>query len=216
MKTQLKIDFVSDVMCPWCAIGLHSLLKALEDFDGTLDLKLRFLPFELAPDMAEEGEPTRQHLMRKYGISYDQVVENQTRMTAMAADLGFTFNFHDDSRKWNTFLTHRVLYAMGEQSLEDQLALKKALLKAYFTDNLNPSDPALILKLSADLGIETQGVKQTLETDLYASQVREIEHQWQKMGISSVPTLIINDQYMLSGCQPVEQYKAAIAQITKT
>lgn len=214
MKPQLKIDFISDVMCPWCALGLQSFVSALEAFDNAIDLRLSFQPFELAPDMPKEGELTRQHLMRKYGLDYNQVVANQARITEMGEALGFTFKFNDQSRKWNTFDTHRVLYGVGLNSPSQQLALKQALLKAYFSENLNPADHDLIIQLSASVGVDKTTVEKILQSDLYSKEVRDIQERWRRMGVSSVPTLIINDQYQISGCQPVEQYQAAISQIT--
>jgi len=148
MTRSLTIDFVSDVMCPWCVIGLHSLLQALEKLDGEVSATIRFRPFELAPDMPAEGEEVIPHLMAKYGISAEQVRQNQARVTELGKAVGFRFNFQTDSRKWNTFDPHRLLHWAGEQSADYQLALKQALFDAYFTQNLNPSDRSLLCELA--------------------------------------------------------------------
>lgn len=210
MSRVLKIDFISDVMCPWCAVGLHSLLQALEQLGDEVEAQIRFRPFELAPDMASDGEYIIPHLCAKYGISEAQVKQNQAQIAARGAELGFRFDFRDDSRKWNTFNAHRLLHWAGEQGAEQQLALKKGLLAAYFSDNRNPSDPQVLCEVAAEAGLDADTVRDVLDSGRYAEEVRQEEALWQQRGVSSVPTVVFNERYALTGGQPVEAFVEAI------
>lgn len=206
MNQSLTIDFVSDVMCPWCAVGLHSLLQALEQLEGEVSATLRFHPFELAPEMPAEGEKTVPHLMAKYGISEEQVLQNQAHITERGEELGFRFDFRADSRKWNTFDTHRLLHWAGEQGAEYQLALKQALFEAYFSHNLNPADRTLLCDLAGRVGLDPEDAARVYDSGRYAEEVRAEEQLWQQRGISSVPAVVFNERYLVSGGQPVETF----------
>lgn len=206
MNQPLTIDFVSDVMCPWCAVGLHSLLQALEQLEGEVSATLRFHPFELAPEMPAEGEKTVPHLMAKYGISEEQVLQNQAHITERGEELGFRFDFRADSRKWNTFDTHRLLHWAGEQGAEYQLALKQALFEAYFSHNLNPADRTLLCDLAGRVGLDPEDAARVYDSGRYAEEVRAEEQLWQQRGISSVPAVVFNERYLVSGGQPVETF----------
>ncbi len=215
MTQPLKIDFVSDVMCPWCAIGLHSLLQALERLGDEVDATIHFRPFELTPEMAAEGERVIPYLSAKYGISAEQVAQNQAQITARGAELGFRFDFRSDSRKWNTFNTHRLLHWAGEQSADAQLALKRALFAAYFTDNRNPSDPDLMCELAQQVGLNAGEAAEVLASGRYAAEVRAEEQLWQQRGVSSVPCIVFNERYAVSGGQPVETFMQAIREVVQ-
>lgn len=206
MPQSLTIDFVSDVMCPWCAVGLHSLLQALEQQDGEISATIRFHPFELAPEMPAEGEKTVPHLMAKYGISEEQVRQSQAQITERGRELGFRFDFQAESRKWNTFDTHRLLHWAGEQGADEQLALKRALFDAYFTHNLNPSDKTLLCELAAQVGLDPEAAAEVYDSGRFADEVRAEEQLWQQRGISSVPAVVFNERYLVSGGQPVETF----------
>jgi len=212
MTQALNIDFVSDVACPWCAVGLNSLLQALEQLHEDVEAKIRFRAFELAPDMPAEGERVLPHLCRKYGLSEDQVRQNQAHITERGEALGFVFDFRDDSMKWNTFAAHQLLYWAGEQGAEQQLALKQALLTACFSHNRNPSDPSVLYELAGDAGLDPREARAVLADQRYARAVREQEHQWQQMGVTSVPTVVFNDRFVVAGGQPVEVFADAIRQ----
>ena len=214
MMTQpLKIDFVSDVMCPWCAIGLNSLLQALQRLEAEVDATIHFRPFELTPEMAAEGERVIPYLSAKYGISAEQVAQNQAMITARGAELGFRFDFRPDSRKWNTFNTHRLLHWAGEMGAAQQLALKQALFVAYFSDNRNPSDPALMCELAQQVGLDPVAAAEVLSSGRYADEVRAEERLWQQRGVSSVPCIVFNERYAVSGGQPVEAFVQAIREV---
>lgn len=211
MKKSIKIDFVSDVSCPWCAIGLQSLQTALHKLEGELDASLTFQPFELNPQMGPEGEDITEHLAHKYGSTSEQATAAQENIRARGEALGFVFNMGKRSRIYNTFNAHRLLHwAEGEGK---QAALKKALLKAYFTDGENPSDPALLVYVATSVGLDATRAQAILDSDAFAEDVRTQEQFYQQHGIHSVPAIILNDQHLISGGQPPEVFEQALRQI---
>ncbi|BCL77043.1 DSBA oxidoreductase [Jeongeupia sp. HS-3] len=212
MKTTLKIDFVSDVSCPWCAIGLASLLQAAEQVADAVTLDLHFQPFELNPQLGPEGQDVAEHLMDKYGMDAEQLAQNQEAIRARGAELGFTFNMAG-RRAYNTFDAHRLLYWAGELGENRQLALKQALLAANFTHGQNVSDVETLVTLAQTVGLDSDEARAVLGSDRYAGEVREQQAFYQQQGISSVPAVIINEQYLISGGQPPETFAKALRQI---
>jgi len=211
MKKTIKIDFVSDVSCPWCAIGLQSLQTALHRLDAELEPSLTFQPFELNPQMVAEGEDITEHLHKKYGSTPEQAAAARENIRARGEALGFTFNMDKRGRIYNTFNAHRLLHwAQGEGK---QAALKKALLTAYFTDGENPSDPALLVRVAASVGLDASRAQAILDSDEFAEEVRAQESFYQQAGIHSVPAIILNDQHLISGGQPSEVFEQALRQI---
>ena len=211
MKKTIKIDFVSDVSCPWCAIGLQSLQTALHRLDAELEPSLTFQPFELNPQMVAEGEDITEHLHKKYGSTPEQAAAARENIRARGEALGFTFNIDKRGRIYNTFNAHRLLHwAQGEGK---QAALKKALLTAYFTDGENPSDPALLVRVAASVGLDASRAQAILDSDEFAEVVRAQESFYQQAGIHSVPAIILNDQHLISGGQPPEVFEQALRQI---
>ena len=210
-KKQIKIDFVSDVSCPWCAIGLQSLQTALERLDGVLDASLTFQPFELNPQMVAEGEDITAHLARKYGSTPAQAAAAQENIRARGAALGFVFNMDKRSRIYNTFDAHRLLHWAGLEGR--QVALKKALLSAYFTEGENPSDKNLLVRVAASVGLDPARASEILDGEDYAAEVRAHERYFQEAGIHSVPAIVLNDTHLVSGGQPPEVFEQALRQI---
>jgi len=211
MKKPIKIDFVSDVSCPWCAVGLQSLELALQRLDGELDAKLTFQPFELNPQMVPEGEDTTEHLRKKYGHTPEQAEAARETLRARGEALGFTFNLDKRTRIYNTFNAHRLLHwAHGEGK---QRELNKALLTAYFTNGENPSDAALLVRVAASVGLDAARAQAILDSDEFADEVRTQERFYQQHGINSVPAIILNDQHLISGGQPPEVFEQALRQI---
>ena len=211
MKKQIKIDFVSDVSCPWCAIGLQSLQTALQRLDRELAPSLTFQPFELNPQMVAEGEEITEHLNKKYGSTPEQAAAARENIRARGEALGFTFNMDKRGRIYNTFNAHRLLHwaeAEGKQT-----ALKKALLTAYFTDGENPSDTALLVRVASSVGLDAERAQAILDSDEFAEEVRAQERFYQQAGINSVPAIILNDQHLISGGQPPEVFEQALRQI---
>jgi predicted DsbA family dithiol-disulfide isomerase len=208
----MKIDFVSDVSCPWCAIGLKSLEQALTRLPD-LKVQLHFQPFELNPGMAAEGEDITEHLTRKYGLPAAQLETNRAAIRQRGAAVGFDFVRGARSRIYNTFDAHRLLHWAGLQGGTFQRDLKLALFGAYFTDGRDPSDHALLLDRAESVGLDANAARAVLEGDQYAEAVREAESFYQAHGIHSVPAVIIDDRHLISGGQPPEVFEKALRQI---
>jgi len=211
MMKPLKIDFVSDVSCPWCAVGLASLQTALARVAPEVQVEITFQPFELNPQMVAEGEDTTEHLRNKYGSTPEQAASIRETIRARGAELGFIFNLDKRSRIYNTFDAHRLLHWAHLEGC--QLALKKALLKAYFTDGEDPSNHAVLVRLAGEVGLDTERAKAILAGDMFAAEVREQEQFYQQQGIHSVPAVVINDRHLISGGQPPEVFEQALRQL---
>ena len=211
MKPRLRIDFVSDVSCPWCAIGLKSLEQALARVDDQLEAALHFQPFELNPQMTTEGEDIVEHIMRKYGSSAEDVARNREAIRTRGAAVGFTFNMDQRGRIYNTFDAHRLLHWAALEGR--QQPLKEALLRAYFSEGRNPSDRAVLIELAQASGLDPLRAQAILESDEYAAETRAQEQFYLDRGIHSVPAIIVNQKHLISGGQPVEVFERALLQI---
>ncbi len=210
----IRIDFVSDIACPWCAVGLASLEQALERVSGELTVELHFQPFELNPDMGPEGEDIVEHLSRKYQITPEQVDQNQQHLRERGASVGVEFNMAGRKRIYNTFDAHRLLHWAAQQMDADaQHRLKRALLSAYFTEGLDPSDHGVLLQAVNSAGMNANEAAEILKSDAYAEAVREREQFYLSQGIHSVPSVIINERYLVQGGQPVEAFESALRQV---
>jgi predicted DsbA family dithiol-disulfide isomerase len=210
MATALKIDFVSDVSCPWCVIGLRALEQALERI-GDGGAAIHFQPFELNPQMPAEGQDIAEHLAQKYGSTREQLLRNQENIRARGAELGFTFDMSKRSRVYNTFDAHRLLHWAEVEGRQREL--KRALFAAYFTEGRNPSDHEVLIDVAAQAGLDSQRARAILASDEYADQVRERERFYTGHGIHAVPSVIINDQYLIQGGQPVEVFEQVLRKI---
>lgn len=211
MATHLKIDFVSDVSCPWCVVGLKSLEQALLRVGDSITTELHFQPFELNPQMAPEGEDTTEHLARKYGSTPAQAAANKENIRSRGAELGFTFTMGSRNRIYNTFDAHRLLHWAGLEG--HQYALKQALFDAYFTLGQNPSDHELLVQVAGQVGLDPVRAQTILESGEFADAVREREQFYTGQGIRSVPAIVINDRHLISGGQPPEVFEQALRQI---
>jgi predicted DsbA family dithiol-disulfide isomerase len=213
MASTLKIDFVSDVACPWCAVGLASLERALAQLDGEVRAQLHFQPFELNPQMGPEGEDIVEHLRGKYGSTAEQQAANWEALRQRAAAVGFEFRKEGRGRVWNTFDAHRLLHWAGLQADDAQLRLKKALLGAYFTEGRNLSDHAVLLDAVERAGLDRADALDVLAGDRFAREVREQEAFYTQHGIHAVPSVIVNDRHLIQGGQPPEVFAQALRQI---
>ena len=211
--TRLRIDFVSDVVCPWCAVGLMSLEQALQRTAGEVEAEIHFQPFELNPQMPAAGEDAAGHLQRKYGMPPEQAAANQQAIVDRGAELGFTFDMQRRARIYNTFDAHRLLHWAGEQGRDEELALKQALLRAYFTDDLDVSSHDGLAAAAVAAGLDGDQARQVLASDRHAAEVRARERLYQERGISAVPSVIINDRHLIQGGQPVELFEQALRQV---
>ncbi|MFT4996732.1 MAG: putative DsbA family dithiol-disulfide isomerase [Chitinophagales bacterium] len=209
MKT-LDIKIASDISCPWCIIGYKALQQALENLKDSVSADISWLPFELNPDMAPEGQDIGEHIQEKYGATPEQSAGNRERIKQMGADLGFTFN--RGARIYNTFDAHRLLHWAKTQS--KQTELKLALFDMYFTGGGNPSDKDQIIATAVKVGLDQEQARAVLESDQYGNDVRALEQQNHQNGINAVPAFIINGKYMINGGQPVESFEKALIKIS--
>lgn len=214
----MKIDFVSDVSCPWCAIGLTSLETALAELEGEIAVELHFQPFELNPNMGPEGQDIDEHLTQKYGTTPADNAKNREIIRSRGEQVGFTFTMGARTRIYNTFDAHRLLHWAGLQPERDeaptlQHALKRALLEAYFTEGRDPSDHAVLVQAAEAVGLDPEAAREVLATGDYADEVREAEQYWQSQGIRAVPSVVVNHRHLLQGGQPPEVYLQALRQI---
>jgi predicted DsbA family dithiol-disulfide isomerase len=209
--TPLRIEFVSDVACPWCAVGLWSLDRALEKLGDDVPVELHFEPFELNPSMPPEGEDAVEHLSRKYGAPPEQLAKNRAAIRERGAEVGFAFG--ERPRVWNTFDAHRLLHWAGLEPGEGQSKLKHALLEAYHSRAENPSDRNVLLQSVEKAGLDVERARAILDSDEYAAEVRARERHWQELGIHSVPAAIVAGRHLISGGQPPEVFEQALRRI---
>jgi predicted DsbA family dithiol-disulfide isomerase len=211
VSKQIRIDFVSDVACPWCAIGLNSLEQALGRVADVAQAELHMQPFELNPQMGAEGQDIVEHITQKYGSSLEQQLQSREMIRQRGEDVGFQFDMSKRKRIHNTFDAHRLLYWAEEQGR--QRDLKMALFKSYFTDGDDPSSHEVLARVAGEVGLDPEEAARILASDTYAAEVREREQQFLRAGINSVPAIIINERYLISGGQPPEVFEQALRQI---
>jgi len=207
----VRIDFVSDVVCPWCAVGLASLERALETLKDDVQVEIHFQPFELNPQMVPEGEDIAEHLGRKYGLNATQLAQNQEALRQRGAAVGFTFANQDKRRIYNTFDAHRLLHWAESQGRQHEL--KRALLVAYFTDGQDVSDHDVLARVAGSVGLDETEARAVLADGRYAEEVRGDEQFFLRAGIHSVPAIVINRQHLISGGQPPEVFEQALRQL---
>jgi len=206
----MRIDFISDVACPWCAIGLASLEQALAALGPeAAQIELHFQPFELNPDMPPEGADAAAYLKAKYGMGDAQLAANRENIRARGAALGFAFG--ERAHVWNTFDAHRLLHWAGLQGPAAQLAMKRTLLKAYHGEGRNPAAREVLLEAAAAAGLDTTEAAAVIDDrDAFADAVREAEAEWQAAGIRSVPSVVLDRRFLVQGGQPPEVFEDAL------
>jgi len=214
MTRTLKIDFVSDIVCPWCVVGLGGLDQALETLKGEgVEADITFQPFELNPQMAPEGENIVEHIGAKYGSTPEQSAQNRAMIRERAAEVGFDMRMTDDSRIWNTFDAHRLLHWAGETAAEKQEPLKRALFTAHFTENRNLTDAGVLTQAAETAGLDRAEAAEVLASGQYVQAVREAENLWRQRGINSVPAVVVEGKYLISGGQPAAVFEDALRKI---
>ena len=211
MRAAVKIDFVSDVSCPWCAIGLASLEQALARLADELETEIHFQPFELNPQMPPEGQDIGEHLQQKYGATPEQSERTRAMIRARGEEVGFHFALDKRSRIYNTFDAHRLLHWADAEGR--QLALKHALFKAYFTDGENPGAHAVLVRLAGEVGLDAARAQAILASDEYAADVRKQQRYYLEQGINAVPAVIINGRHLIQGGHPAQVFEQALRQI---
>ena len=201
---KLRVDLVSDVVCPWCIIGWRQFQKALAPRGDQIELELHWHAFELNPQMPAEGQNLREHLAGKYGTTPEQSQKARQRLTEIGESLGFRFNYNDEMKMVNTFKAHQLLHWAGEEGCQTEL--KEALFKAFFTDGLDVSDVEVLADVCASVGLDRDAALAVLADARYGQLVREEERRWVEEGIQAVPTFVINQQYMVQGAQEAEAF----------
>ncbi|MHB1334245.1 MAG: DsbA family oxidoreductase [Sulfuriferula sp.] len=209
---KLRIDIVSDVVCPWCIIGYRQLAKALEA--AGMAHEIHWHPFELNPGMPPEGQNLREHIVEKYGSTKEESEESRVRMTGIGADLGFEFRFADDMRMHNTFNVHQLLHWADQHGRQHDL--EQALFAAHFTHRRNLSDTTVLADVAAEIGLERIEALAVLEDQRFAREVRNAENAWVNQGIRGVPTMIFNQRDLVTGAQGVENYTRILEQLAQT
>ena len=211
MSIRLKIDFVSDVSCPWCVIGLKSLEQALANIHEAVEADIHFQPFELNPQMPAEGQLLDEHLLEKYGATPEHFAATRQSIRDRGEALDFVFRMERRDRIYNTFDCHRLLHWAGEQGR--QLELKMVLFRLYFTEGQNPGATEVLLGAVADVGLDVVRATAILASDEYAEAVRERQRYYASCGINAVPAVVINDRYLIQGGQPVDAFELALREI---
>ena len=213
MTTTLKIDFVSDISCPWCAIGLSALEQALGTLQGQVDAELHFQPFELNPQMPAGGQDITEHLTQKYGSTPEQQAQIRQTIAQRGADVGFAFNPNGRGRIYNTFDAHRLLHWASLESADKHVALKKRLLVACHREGQDMASHEVLVGVAQAVGLDAQRARAILASDEFAAAVRQREAFYTSQGIQSVPAVIINDRHLISGGQPAAVFEQALRQI---
>lgn len=209
MAQPLKITFVSDIACPWCAIGLATIDRALAKLGDNVKAEIAIEPFELNPDMGPDGANVVEYLSKKYGRTPEQIAQVQARIRERGAQEGFAFGQRE--HVWNTFDAHRVLHYATQTG--KAVELKRALLKAYHGEGRNPASSEVLVELAGDVGLDVDRVKAILASDEFAADVRGRERFWQQAGVGGVPFVVLNDKYAIEGAQAMEAFEQAFRQV---
>ncbi|MGF1684598.1 DsbA family oxidoreductase [Photobacterium minamisatsumaniensis] len=211
MTEKIKLDIISDVVCPWCAVGYKHLEAAISELGLQDRIEIEWQPFELNPDMPSKGENLREHIMKKYGSSAKESAQSRARITQAGAEHGFTFDFFDDMKMVNTLDAHVLLEYAKESG--NQTELKLRLFSAYFSEHKDISERDTLLQELQTVGLDINEAVRRLEDHAFGEEVRNQEAYWQQLGISAVPTVVINRESALTGAQTVETYKQVLKQV---
>jgi len=211
MTRPLRIDFISDVVCPWCVIGLGGLEAALERLGGEVEAQIHFQPFELNPHMPAGGQNIVEHIAQKYGSTPEQSARAREAIRDRAAQVGFTIAMTSESRIYNTFDAHRLLHWAGLQGR--QAELKRALFEAYFTGGEDLGETETLARAAQAGGLDTDAAREVIASGRYADEVRRVEAAWREAGVSAVPTVVVDERYVISGGQPAEVFERALRTI---
>jgi predicted DsbA family dithiol-disulfide isomerase len=198
-QTSLRIDIVSDVVCPWCVIGFKQLQRAMDEVQGDMRFELRWQPFELNPDMPPGGENLGEHLNAKYTRSDEESLAARDNLTELGASFGFAFNYTDDMRVANTFKAHQLLHWANENGAQTELEMM--LFEAYFTHRRNIDDVGVLVDAAGRAGLDTTEAEAVLREGQFGDAVRIEQKLWLDRGIHAVPAFIIEERYLLSGAQ---------------
>ncbi|QNM85085.1 DsbA family oxidoreductase [Polaribacter pectinis] len=213
MKKSIKIDIVSDVVCPWCTIGYKRLEKAIAELGIQDQIEIEWQPFELNPNMPAEGQNVQEHIAEKYGATLEQQKESQKQMVAAGAELGFTFDYFDDMRMANTFNAHLLLEYAKE--FDKQTDLKMQLTKAFFTERKDVSKEDVLREALLEVGLNAEEALTKLYNEEARKEVRAKQNYWKNLGVNSVPTIVLNNKSAITGAQPVDVFKQILSEAIK-
>jgi predicted DsbA family dithiol-disulfide isomerase len=212
-RAKIRIDIVSDVVCPWCVIGYKQLQEALSRLDGAVDAEIHWHPFELNPMMPPEGQELREHMGQKYGANREQSDAARGRLTAIGDSLGFSFNFYEGQRIYNTFLAHQLLKWAEQMGKQSELEL--ALFESYFSKQENVGDEKVLAEVAGRVGLDEAEAAAVLQDGRYAADVREYQRLWLSKGIQAVPSFILDGRYLIPGAQNPDVFVSAIEKLTE-
>jgi len=205
----IEISIVSDIVCPWCVVGYRQLATAAAD--AAVEINVKWHPFELNPQMPSEGQNLTEHICEKYGTTPEQSEQNRERLTGIASELGFSFRFTENSRMVNTFNAHRLLHWAGLNNKEHEL--KTALFDANFTQQVDISDSTVLVDIAASIGLDKSAAKAVLDENQYEAEVREEQQLWVSRGITGVPAMVFDNQYLVTGAQGTDNYKEILTKL---
>ena len=208
-EQRMRVDIVSDVVCPWCVVGYRQLARAAEQVGVGLDV--HWHPFELNPRMVDEGEDVREHLARKYGSTPARSAQARAMLTRLGGEVGFEFRYADDMRIYPTFRAHQLLRWAEEQGAGHRL--KQALFAAYFTGQRNINDPEVLADVAAEQGLDRQAAAAVLKDGRNAEAVRDAERVWTGRGITGVPAMIFDERHLMVGARGVDGYRMLLDQL---
>ena len=211
MKDKIKIDIVSDVVCPWCIIGYKRLERAIQDLGFEDKVEIQWQAFELNPNMPKEGENVLEHVANKYGLNTDQAHSTQESIIKNGEELGFKFDYFDQMKIVNTRNAHILLDFAKD--FDKQTELKMRLVEAYFSERKDISNKEILIKELKSIGLDENKARLLLDDENAREQIQEEESFWQNKGISAVPTMIFNNSSMMNGAYPVETYKQVLTEL---
>jgi predicted DsbA family dithiol-disulfide isomerase len=213
MATELKIDIVSDISCPWCIIGFKALQAALKEIEPDITANIVWQPFELNPQMSTEGQDITEHITQKYQISEQQADQNREAIKQRGLSVGYEFGNRGGGRIYNTFDAHRLLHWAKTQ--DKQTKLKLALFDLYFKKSGNPSAHEQLLETVKSVGLDVIEAKKILDSDQFSADVRQLQRYYQNAGVQSVPAVIVNNKHLISGGQPADVFHKALIKIAQ-
>ncbi|MDH4873964.1 DsbA family oxidoreductase [Pseudomonas sp. BN515] len=211
MSEPIRIDFISDPVCPWCAIALQELAQALERLPAELEIELVFQPFELNPEMPAAGQDAVEHIMQKYGRSAADVARSQENITSRGLEIGFHFDLRKRTHFYNTFDAHRLM--RWAETRGRQRPLAHLLFRAYFSDGQNISDRETLASLAGDVGLARDEALEVLSSGQFSQEVQEREHYYTSRGVHAVPAVVLNGKHLISGAQAADYYEKALRQV---
>lgn len=210
MKEKLKIDIVSDVVCPWCTVGYKRLEKAIQELGVEDQIEIEWQPFELNPNMPIEGQDLNEHLTEKYGSTSDQLEASKNMLVEAGEDLGFKFDYFDGMKIVNTFEAHVLLeYA---KKYGKQTALKMRLTTAYFSEGKNVSKREVLKEALLEVGLDADEALKQLDVEEKRTQVADAQNYWKSLGVNSVPTIVFDRKSAVTGAQPIAVFKQVLSE----